>query len=86
MEQLINWRLYTNHIVTLGVLVMLTGMFAVISLLPLVGLWFQISALVTGALLTPCLLRHHVIYLPSLLSSAMLMTHSWHGSGASVIN
>lgn len=61
MEQLLNRRVYKNKIATFVVLVMLTGMFVIISLLPLVGFWYQISALVCGALLMPCLLKHHAV-------------------------
>lgn len=68
MEQLVNFRLYKNHIATFLVLTMLTGMFVIISLLPLVGLWFQVSAMVCGALLVPCLLRHQPVSPAHILS------------------
>lgn len=61
MEQLLNFKVYQNHVLTYIVLVILTGQFVVISLLPLVGLWFQVSAMVCGALLMPCLLRHPAV-------------------------
>ena len=58
IEQLLNFKKYRHHVITYLILSILTGMFVVISLLPLVGLWFQVTALACGALLMPCLLRH----------------------------
>ena len=66
MEQIVNWQLYTNQLATLLVLSVITGMFVVISLLPLVGMWFQVVALFSGALLTPSVL-HYPVQFPSKL-------------------
>ena len=68
MEQIVNWQLYTNQLATLVVLLIITGMFVVISLLPLVGMWFQVVALFSGALLSPSVL-HYPVQFPSKLQS-----------------
>ena len=75
MEQLLNLGAYRNHMTTVFVLTILTGMFVVISLLPLVGLWFHVSALVCGALLMPCLLRHRSVSLQPWLKTYL---HNWN--------
>lgn len=56
MEQCCNVRRYRSHLMTLLVLGVLTAMLMVISLLPLVGMWFQAVAFVCGALIVPAFL------------------------------
>lgn len=56
MQQLIHWPRYRSQPATMVVLAALTAMFVILSLLPLVGLWYQIVALACGALLLPIML------------------------------
>ena len=60
MEQLVSWRKYTHHLATLAVLALLTAMFVLLGFLPLVDNFFQVVALLSGAVLCPLLLKPQV--------------------------
>ena len=60
MEQLVSWHKYTHHLATLAVLALLTAMFVSLGFLPLVDNFFQVVALLSGAVLCPLLLRPQV--------------------------
>lgn len=53
MEQIINFQHYRCRWMTLIVLTLLSAMFILLGLLPLVGMWIHVAALLVGALLLP---------------------------------
>lgn len=65
MEQAVNHKRYVNQWATAVVLATLTAMFVVVSLLPLVGMWYQVVALTSGALLLPACLATHQVQFPA---------------------
>ena len=56
MEQMVNYKHYKSQWMTVIILTLMSAMFLVMGLFPLVGLWIQLAALFSGALLLPPLL------------------------------
>lgn len=50
-EHLVNWKRYQMHIATVSILLLTTGLFAFLGILPLLDNFFHLGALVAGALM-----------------------------------
>lgn len=60
MEQLVNWRAYRSHLMTVIILAANTALFIILGFLPLLDNFYHILAMGCGALLAPALLRPEV--------------------------